>query len=146
MTVREITEGDVVAVQHMAARFLSEDGPYGGRFTANPACIAELATRMIAPGALGLIAEDDGRPVGMFGVFCFDHPITGQKAAAELCWWMEPEARGGRAAVQMLRLSEAWARDEGAQVLEMIAPSERVGKFYERVGYERTDVHYLKRL
>lgn len=146
--VRAVTVGDVAAVQAMAARFLSPDGPYGDRFQAAPDRIAILVQLMTAEGetAMGFIAEQAGVPVGMFGVFCLIHPITGAYMASELCWWMEPEARGSRVALRLLRAGEAWARARGAAYLEMIAPSERVASFYGRLGYTRTDVHYLKRL
>lgn len=139
-------ESHLDALVRMAHRFLSADGPYVGRFTVDDAKVSALAAQMIGPQHLALLAMQDARPVGMFGMFLFDHPITGEAIAAELCWWMEPEARGGKAAIQMLRMAEAWARARGASAIEMIAPDERVASFYSKVGYERTDVHYRKTL
>lgn len=146
--VRLIEVGDVEAVQRMAARFLSADGPYGARFTIDPNRIAALVTYMTTPNSDGVtfIVERDGVPVGMLGAFSLVHPILGIRVASELCWWMEPEVRGTRAALDMLRAAERWARDIGAAYFEMIAPNERVAEFYDRLGYERTDVHYLKSL
>ena len=99
-----------------------------------------------SPTSAGFLAEQDGQAIGMFGVFCFTHPITGEHGASELCWWVEPEARGSSAGVRLLRAGEAWARNRRAAWLEMIAPSERVAEFYGRIGYKRTDIHCLKHL
>jgi GNAT superfamily N-acetyltransferase len=146
--IRPACATDVDAVQRMAARFLSAEGPYADRFQADPERIAALVAYLTqaTDGAAGFIAEQDGQAVGMFGVFSLEHPITGQRVASELCWWMEPEARGSRVGLELLRAAEGWAKDHGAVWMEMIAPSARVAQFYERLGYERTDVHYLKRL
>mgnify|MGYP001592233288 FL=1 len=132
----------------MAARFLSEEGPYGSRFRADTSRVAALVTLFMdsARRTAGFLAEIDGAVVGMFGVFCLTHPITGDEMASELCWWVEPEARGTSAGLKLLKAAEAWAREQGASFLEMIAPSDRVAALYERLGFERTDIHYLKRL
>jgi GNAT superfamily N-acetyltransferase len=146
-TIRPVTSDDVPDVLRMARRFLSSDGPYHGRIAVNDASVCALATLLMDGGErLGLVAESGGQVVGMFGMFCFTHPITNERVAAELCWWIDPEARGSRLALQLLRTAETWARDAGAQVIEMIAPDERVAQLYDRIGYERTDVHYRKTL
>lgn len=146
--IRAALQTDVDALRRMSARFLSHEGPYGTRFTVDPAQIDVLATYMTRPGpdAAVFVAERDGAVVGMFGVFCLMHPIIGLRIASELCWWMDPEMRGSRLALGLLRRAEVWAKEHGAVWLEMIAPSERVAAFYGRLGYERTDVHYLKTL
>lgn len=148
VTIRPMTTDDDAAVQAMAARFLSNDGPYRNRFVTDPARLSALLARMATSGddALALVAVDGDQPVGMFAMFWFEHPIVGLVVAAELCWWMEPETRGGRAALRMLRTGEGWARDIGADLIEIIAPTERVGQFYERLGYQRTDIHYMRAL
>jgi GNAT superfamily N-acetyltransferase len=146
--IRSACASDVDVVQRMAARFLSAEGPYGDRFRADPDRIAALVTHLTTAtaAAAGFIAEQDGQAVGMFGVFSFVHPIIGDVIASELCWWIEPEARGSRIGLELLRAAEDWAKARAAVWMEMIAPNERVGQFYERLGYARTDVHYLKRL
>lgn len=147
-SIRHADCDDRDAVLQMAHRFLSADGPYGAKFQIDDEKIHGLAERMLqrSRSSLTLIAAHEGEAVGMFGMFLFDHPITGETVAAELCWWMEPEFRGTRLPYRMLQQAESWARASGAQVVEMIAPSERVASFYDRIGYDRTDVHYRKTL
>jgi RimJ/RimL family protein N-acetyltransferase len=110
--IRPACATDVDAVQRMAARFLSAEGPYADRFQADPERIAALVAYLTqaTDGAAGFIAEQDGQAVGMFGVFSLEHPITGQRVASELCWWMEPEARGSRVGLELLRAAEGWAK------------------------------------
>jgi GNAT superfamily N-acetyltransferase len=146
MTVRGATAADLPAIERMAARFLGPDGPYAGRYgTISPGAVGQLLEQFLLPGAFAVVLEDvGGAVVGMFGAFLMTHPILGQLIAAELCWWVDPEARGARAAVVMLEQCETWARGAGARFLEIIAPNERVGVFYERRGFEKTDTHFLK--
>jgi GNAT superfamily N-acetyltransferase len=145
--IRVATAEDHDGIMAMARRFLSADGPYGDRFTLDEERVSGL-THVMVGGAdhLVLVADVDGEPVGMLVMFVFAHPLTGEQIASELCWWMEPEFRSSRLALKLLRDGEAWAKKQGAAVIEMIAPNERVAEFYGHMGYERTDVHYRKTL
>lgn len=146
MTLRTATEADTVEIERMAARFLSDEGPYFGRFTATAGAVGRLLRAMLLPTGFSLVLEQaPGRLVGMFGAFVFLHPITGQLVGSELCWWVEPEVRGAsRLAAEMPKQAIAWARLAGAEWFEMIAPNERLGVFYEKLGFERSDIHYVK--
>lgn len=146
MTLRYATRADVAEIERMGLRFLSIDGPYGGRFKTSPAALRRLLELMLQPTAFALVLEvAPGRLVGMFGAFLFEHPITGQRVASELCWWVDPEARGASIkAGTMVKCAVEWARENGAEWFEMIAPNERVSRFYERIGFERTDIHHIK--
>jgi hypothetical protein len=118
------------------------DGPYAGRFTASPGALGGSSSCCCSRGRSRWCSRRSrGAWSGCSAAFLFEHPITGQLAASELCWWVDPEARGARARCDG-RAGETWARGAGARVFEMIAPNERVGAFYERLGFERTDIHY----
>lgn len=145
--VRVATEADHGCIMAMARRFLSPDGPYGEKFSLDEDRVSSLTKHMtVGADHLVLVAVATETPVGMLSMFVFMHPLTGEKIASELCWWMEPEFRGSRLALTLLHDGEAWAKKQGASVVEMIAPNERVAEFYGRLGYERTDVHYRKTL
>lgn len=81
---------------------------------------------------------------GMIGAFVFDHPVSGERTASETFWWTEPEHRGG--GVRLMRAAENWARNAGAKRMQMIAPEERVGKFYEKLGYTQVEITYQRDL
>ena len=38
--------------------------------------------------------------------------------------------------------AEKWARQSGAARMQMIAPNERVGRFYRRLGYDHIESNY----
>jgi len=59
-------------------------------------------------------------------------------------WWVTPGQRGD--GVRLLRAAESWAIERGAKTLQMIAPTERVGQFYARMGFTRADISYQKEL
>lgn len=92
------------------------------------------------------VAEQDGAVIGMLGVLGYVHPMSGEKCAGELFWWLNPEHRG--AGGWLLRRAESWARAFGAVSIQMIAPSDKpdVERMYRRVGYEPVEIAYHKRL
>lgn len=142
--IREATAADVPAIVAMGLRFLAS-APYGGKLTPDPVVMAAFTTRLIdAPEAAWFVVERDGALIGMLALFLYAHPFSGQRVANELCWWMEPAHRGARVALRLLAQGEAWARAHGAELLQMIAPTDHVAHFYERTGFERTEVHYQR--
>lgn len=145
MMLRTATLEDTAEIERMAGRFLSVEGPYFGRFKASEGAVARLLASMLSPEGFSLVLEAaPGALVGMFGAFLFVHPLTGQTVGSELCWWVEPEARGVRLAAEMPKRAIAWATAAGAEWFEMIAPNARLEVFYEKLGFDRTDVHYVK--
>jgi RimJ/RimL family protein N-acetyltransferase len=146
MTLRDATSADAAEIERMGLRFLSDEGPYRGRFKTSPEALRRLLELMLRPTALALVLEaEPGRLVGMFGAFLFEHPITGQRVASELCWWVDPEARGASVkATSMVQVAVRWAQDAGAEWFEVIAPNERISAFYERIGFYKADTHHVK--
>lgn len=143
MTLRRAEEADVPAIVAMGARFIDAEYPGAIRFSAEG--IGTLARNLIAGGGVVLVAEAIA-PVGMMALSTYLHPMSGERIATEIVWWMDPDARGGRAALKLFAAGEAWAREQGAVKLQMIAPSDKVGQFYERLGFERIEVHYQRSL
>jgi GNAT superfamily N-acetyltransferase len=64
--------------------------------------------------------------------------------AFEVVWWVEPEARGD--GVRLLRAAEDWAIEQGIGKMQMVAPNERVGALYERMGYLPVETSYQRTL
>lgn len=86
-----------------------------------------------------LIAEVDGRPVGMAGGFRPD-PESGDRQFFGL--WIEPEVRGTGLGESLVEAVSAWAGEVGARrlmlwVTEINTPAV---KLYERLGFERSGV------
>lgn len=150
MTLRRATAEDKAAVVRMGLEFFKAS-PYAAILPgANEEGLARLVEFVIAPSPtmLALLAVDDvDAPIGMLGMHVSPHPLNGQPYAEELVWWVEPGHRGARlAGPLLLEAGEAWAREAGAKLVKMIAPSdrERVGQFYERVGYQEIETCYVK--
>jgi GNAT superfamily N-acetyltransferase len=104
---------------------------------------AILAEKLIADKSL-LVIEAEGKPVGMIGLVFFEHFLSAEIVASEVFWWIEPEYRGeGK---KLLKAAEDLARERGAKRMQMIAPNERVGILYKRIGYTFVESAYQKTL
>jgi len=145
-SVRPATTDDALAIVEMALRFLRET-PYGALLgDGNPLVIGAVLSTLLAQGIV-LVAERAGIPVGFIAALAMQHPISGRMYGDEVAWWVEPEARNGRAGVMLLTALEEWARQEGLSLLKMVAPAEsQVGTFLHRRGYDAVETAYQKRL
>lgn len=133
MTIRPAVTEDVPRIVEMGLTFLRESS-YRSIFLENAQQVATLAERLIGSenGDVLLIERGDSI-VGMIGLLAFEHFISGQRAASEVVYWVDPSSRG--CGVRLLRAAEAWAKAHGALMMQMISPSERVDTLYERLGY-----------
>lgn len=143
MTIREATTGDVDVLVAMGERFLGS--VYARKIHANAAALRDLSVGLLAsPDAVIYVAEVHGAVVGMMGLMRYVHPMSGELTASEVMWWVDPERRGS--GVRLFRVGEAWAKAGGVTVIQMIAPSLDVERFYERVGYEPVERTFQKRV
>lgn len=140
--IREATPQDVPRLIEMGERFHRES-TYGKHLAENHRQFQLLAKKIVAAGGV-LVIESEGQLVGMIGYFIFPHFLSAEIIAGEVFWWVEPEHRGeGKA---LLKAAEWKAKSDGAQKMQMIAPNPRVGKLYERIGYEFVESAYQKTL
>jgi RimJ/RimL family protein N-acetyltransferase len=114
--------------------------------TFEPGRMAEIATRLIGGRESTLIVADDGSElVGMIGMWVYDHPLSGDRVAGEVFWWVDPHQRG-RLGLDLWAAAEAWAKDREARVIQMIAPNDRVARLYGRRGYQKLETTYQRTL
>jgi GNAT superfamily N-acetyltransferase len=140
--IREATEQDIPRIIEMGLRF-NQNSPYKSLLLADSAQMRDLAGKLIPAGGI-LISEQGEKAVGMIGFYVYPHFLSGETVAGEIFWWMEPENRGhGK---DLLRAAEARARAAGAKKMQMIAPDERVGVLYRRLGYGYVESTYQKSL
>ena len=143
--IRRATTEDLPAIVRMGLRFA--DAEYRGFLPATASALSALAAAVLAnPDALLLVSEQGGDVVGMLAATTYVQPMSGETIATEIAWWMEPQARGSRAALRLLASAETWAKDKGATKFQMIAPTDHVGQFYERLGFTRIETHYQRSL
>ena len=142
--IRDAELLDVEAIVTMAEDFLAGTD-YGRHLPTRPQALRAFAERLIAmEDATILLALDAERPVGMLAVWVYRHPMSDELVASELVWWVSPERRG--IGPRLLKRAETWARERGAAVLQMIAPNDRVARFYAACGYELVELAYHRRL
>lgn len=142
--IRPAVASDIPRLVEMGLHFIRSTS-YAQTLRENPAQMAKTATSVIAAqNGVVLVAEDSSGLVGMIGLMAFPHHLSGDLVAGELFWWQEPSARG--AGVRLLKAAEAWAREQGALMLHMIAPTGQVGRVYQRLGYQSCEIAYQKEL
>lgn len=96
------------------------------------------------------LCQDDGTILGvLLGCQTFV-PTSFSPVAIELLWYVKPEYRKGKYALQMVREFEKWAKAQGCEMISMgnMANSSMAttGKFYERLGYKLSEQTYFKGL
>jgi ribosomal protein S18 acetylase RimI-like enzyme len=101
-------------------------------------------TRLSIPGALDLVAYEDGsRPVGLAtGVPDPDGPDPDGRNHAELIsMWVDPAARGRGIARSLITAIADWAAASGASVLELsvMPDNAHARRAYERAGFTVAD-------
>lgn len=119
------------------------DGPYAGIIKDNPDCARAFAERVLSGGTV-LLGEENGMVVGLLGFVMADHHFSGQRYAAELMWYVEPEYRKGGIAMKLMWEAERLAKTMGAETMIFTAPNDSVGAIYKRFGYEPMEVAYRK--
>jgi GNAT superfamily N-acetyltransferase len=98
----------------------------------------------------GLVAEEDGRVVGMLGGYLTDYFFCDETVACDMALFVEKDYRLGTAAVRLIQAFRDWARARGAREV-CLAVSTAVnidvtGRFYEKMGFARVGAVYKQRL
>lgn len=146
MTIRRATLADVAAIVAMGLRFQAGT-TYAKHLTATADTLTAIAWHLLESADAAIwLAEREGIPVGLIAAALYVQPMSGALIGTEICWWMDPEARGGRTALRLVRTAEQWARDRGATVFQMMAPTPAVGRFYEALHYDAIETHYQRAL
>jgi hypothetical protein len=133
---------DMPELLRMAERFI-ETTEYRGLIAFNPEQVENLMGALIQrPDALLIVADDGGALVGMIGFICYRHMVSAERVASEAFWWSEKP----RVGLKLLRAAETWAEEQGAEIIQMIAPNGRVGEVYRRSGYAPIETHWQRRV
>lgn len=148
--IREATKDDMTRVVEMGRRFLLE-GPYKKHLADNPKAAEEFGLKVMLPLGRILVSEESGCINGVFAFLLSPHCFSGEMTATEFIWYVEPESRkmrgfGDGISTQLFDAAEKLAKDLGAKRIQMTAPTEMVGSFYKRRGYEQIEVAYQRSL
>ena len=144
--IRLATAADIPRLVEMGSRSLL-NGPYKDKIKDNPQAAAELGFAIIEDQkGLVIVAEEDGKVIGLLALAIFPHYFTKELTAAEVMWYVEPEHRQSLTALCLFRRGEQEARRAGCTTMQFTAPTEQVAKAYEKLGYEAIEVAYRKNL
>lgn len=144
--IRRAAPDDMARIVEMAERFISTS-EYKDFVRARPEALTETIARLaMNDDGLLLVAGSDGAIAGMLAMFVYAHPFSGDRIAYELAWWVEPEARSSGVGLELLKAAEEWAKDRAATAVQMIAPNERVGDLYRRLGYRPMETAFQRSL
>lgn len=128
------------------ARFLAEEY----QDTADPESFATLVRQLMNPAqGRAYVLVQGSEIIGGAGVLFFPCWYDANRLdAQELFWWIEPEHRGKRDGIRLIERIEADAKAAGVHRLMLIHPAgnEKVGFFYARRGYTKTETVYSRRL
>jgi len=108
---------------------------------------AEQFFRFLIESPDGVLLIGDGGGVGGLA-----HPSpynNAHKTGQELFWWVEPDKRGGRLGVALLKALEEAVEALGVQswtVSSIGLDGDRLGPLFERWGYRLTDRNYTKEM
>lgn len=147
MNIRPATSEDLEAILDMGERFIAF-GPHGKYVNADRAQLRAGVAAFMQAGVI-LLAESDGRTVGMLA--CAVSPMWFAPhvlVAHELAWWVDEETRGSSAAVRLVHAFHEFAHANGAHVIAMsqlVAENgEQVGRMLRKLGYEPSEMTYVK--
>lgn len=149
--IREAAIVDLPQVVALALESL-EIGPYKDIVKRNPKQAAALTRQLIIDkNGVVLVSEENGKINGLFGFIVFPHFYSGEMTAGELIWYVTPDARllhsfGDSIAFSLLEAGEKKAFEMGAKAMQLGAPTEGVGKIYQRKGYAQIEVTYRREL
>lgn len=140
INIRRIEEADLPGLVEMGRRMHAESAYR--EFEFDTAKVRFMLRQIISNGdLLGLAAEREGELIGAFlgGM----HPMTwcNGSAAGDLILYVDRPWRGSSAASRLVKEYVKWAKDRGADMITIAnsteIDAERVGRFYERAGFER---------
>lgn len=128
-----------------------EESPFAGVVEYSPdktADVLHLAVETQYRQAVPLLLLDGTQPVGMLLGCATEVPFSDDRVAAELAWYVDPPYRGNRKALELVYAFEEWARRVGCKhaSMSLLTTLTDVSKFYERLGYQKTEISYFRSL
>ena len=125
---------------------LAQTSRYTNGATLNKTHLAASLDKMLAlQDAEFILALADDRIIGVLVLLLFDDLISGERGAAEVCWYVEPQHRHG-VGPRLLNEGERWAEQHGAVKIQMLSPDVRFEAFYARRGYAPSSRVWERRL
>lgn len=145
------TADDLDETVALVSRFCHET-PYDISF--DPQKIHDVVSSIIngkATEGIAILAQLDDKPVGAIIGVVQPFLLSHDNVALELMWWMHPNYRKGRTAFKLLEAFEHWGKHiAGCTLVQMSTVqelnSEKLRKFYSKLGYKSAELSFYKKL
>jgi hypothetical protein len=136
VNVRPATLDDLPRLMGWAGEFLSYH-PLTSQFPRDLAAVEAMLRRMIEGEDAALLMHDRGAIGGIIAPLWCSPDV---RVANELFWWSESNG------LSLMKAFEAWAHDNGAQVVNMVMIVGRrdVSPIYDRAGYLPVELSYVR--
>ena len=145
--IRAASEKDIQGITDMAMLFWKES-PFD--VPADRETIEGFASHCLGEGllcVLDLNGNIEGFAAGIKGVILGNSDVT---CGNEVAWWVNPEHRGGKNGIKLLKHLEGMAKDAGIRFWTMAfmtsSMPDVVEGIYQKLGYRKTEVSYTKEL
>jgi GNAT superfamily N-acetyltransferase len=143
---------DLPKLEPLAKEFYASSEVLGGFSNAfNTQRFQEIWTDLLnkRSGVILLLEHEfSGTIIGALGGVMFPEIYTGKPTATEFFFFVSKDSRGD--GLKLYRAFERWARLMKCSEIRMVhlwdVMPEKVGKFYTRLGFVPTEVHYKKQL
>lgn len=94
-----------------------------------------------------LLLDDTGHPVGFLAGMIYSTLFHPEKIATEIAWYVKPEFRKSRKALELMNAFEYWAEmNKCTRVCMSSLNDSKVEKLYNRKGYEKIEESFMKEL
>ena len=163
--IRGAMAADIPRLVELGRRALLE-GPYRDLLADRPEVATKLARRMLTLAQARILvwespvvsrqwpvspaAADRRLVTGLFAFLLAEHHFSGEPVAAEMIWYVEPEARvAANAGMELLWAAEALAAELGAIWMQLSAPagSPEIAALYSRLkGYVPVEAMYQRKI
>ena len=148
-SIREATEEDVIDLAILGKQFVK--GSQNELLGWNSSKVYDSLADAIERDDFGIFVLCAGTEVvGMFFRFVTPCFFSDVKQAVEIAWYVDPEHRGSRKALQMLEMYEQWAKEHDAVCVNLVnldvLRGDKIAKLYSRMGYKLVENTFTKEL
>lgn len=144
--VRKAEEKDLRRIVEMSERYYAETH-YAKMYSFNPVAVAEKALLLMQHGFLA-VAEVKGEVKGMIGFAVVPYLFNPEGLGAyEVIFYLEPEGRKAQAGSKLIKFAERILKQYNVNYTVLAHLPENdpiVGKMYQRLGYNLTELSYTK--
>lgn len=144
--IKSASQSDIPQIIELARKFHAVSGYENIEF--DEETVENILITSIDQG-LCPIGVVDGKIVGFLAGLAYPAILNANvMVGTEIAWWVEPEFRGKKIAIQLLLRAEENARAKGLYCWSMMCleklNADGLENIYERLGYEKAERTYLR--